>query len=174
MLKRKRKKRRSSAAPALLLWLTLTLSLGMIGVGVAAWQEGIAMGGVISTGDIDPYFERVELVKSSEEQGGVSVSKNDKTLTISIKEAAPGEEYQVKYTVENRGSVPVRLIPDNTSTFQGITVTNNFPEDSIGGNGGSAEGEVTLSLCGEAGPTSKETVYEFNLSLLFRQWCAAP
>ncbi|NLA12269.1 MAG: hypothetical protein GX883_09135 [Firmicutes bacterium] len=154
----------------LLLWLTLTLSLGMIGVGVAAWQEGIAVGGVVSTGYIDPCFESVE---PTEGQGEAFISGDGKTLTFSIEEAVPGQAYLFEYTVENRGSVPVRLTPDNSNTFEGITVTNEFPEDSIGGNGGSAKGMLTISLCGEV-PDAPKGASEFELGLLFRQWCAAP
>ncbi len=151
-----------------MIWITLTLALGMMGVGVAAWQVGIAVGGVISTGDIDPVFKSAEACKA----GSVYISEDKKRISLSIEDAVPGEAYVFAYTIENRGSVPVKLaLEDNQYDPEEISLENEFTRDSIGGNGSSANGTLTISLSGNA---SAETKYEFSMRLLFQQWNAAP
>ena len=162
------KNSKKGVAPAFMIWMTLTLALGMMGAGMAAWQVGIVVGGVISTGDIDPIFKSVK----APEAGSVYISEGKKAITISIENAVPGEAYVFTYTIENRGSVPIKLaLEDNQYDPKEILLKNEFTRDSIGGNGSIADGTLTISLGHNA---SFETKYEFSMKLLFQQWNAAP
>ena len=90
------------------IWIMLTLALGMIGVGAAAWQEGIEIFGVVSTGDIDPVFTSVVFERAAPGDRGdafaagasladvfvnASIINDEKTISISIEGACPGEVF---------------------------------------------------------------------------------
>lgn len=163
------------------IWITLTLALGMIGVGAAAWQEGIQIFGVVSTGDIDPVFTSVG---TGEREGASAVSasiigasvdafniNNDKTISISIEGACPGEVFTIDYSIANRGSVPVSFYTLLENIDPGITFNNSLSEGTLGGNGDSAAGELSIYVGEEV---EEQTSYGFSLTLFFQQCNTVP
>lgn len=139
----------------------------MMGVAVAAWQDGIGIGGTVSTGDIDPVFTWASK--------GADICNNGKTLSISIDDACPGEDFMFDYTVTNRGSIPVHLYDIDVDADDGIEVDNRLFQDFIGSDGDCADGELTIKV-GEVGEDLEESdtpyhsqTYSFDLSLTFRQ-----
>jgi hypothetical protein len=158
----------------------------MIGVGAAAWQEGIQLFGVVSTGDIDPVFESVvfESVAPGDRgdastAAGVSLADvfvnasiiDEKTISISIEGACPGEVFTFKYTIANRGSVPVNFYTCVEKIDTGITFTNSLSEGMLGGNGESVAGELSIRV---EDYVEEKTPYTFSLILSFQQWNITP
>ncbi|MGI6128974.1 MAG: hypothetical protein ACOYEO_02620 [bacterium] len=167
MILKPRRKRRSSA-PVFIIWLTLTLALGMMGVAVAAWQDGIGVSGIVSTGDIDPVFTWVS--------DGASIRNGGKTISISIEDAYPGQSFCFGYTITNRGSIPVSLYNVHVDADYGLEVDSRLFRDFIGGDGDEADGELYIQV-GEVEEDLEESdtthffeTYRFDLNLTFRQW----
>lgn len=161
----------------------------MIGVGAAAWQEGIQFFGVVSTGDIDPVFESVVFEREVPGDRGdvfaaaggasladvfvnASIINDGKTISISIDGACPGEIFTFNYTIANRGSVPVCFytLVENSDP-PGITFSNSLSEGMLGGNGEDVAGELSIHVGNDV---QELTSYKFTLTLFFQQWNIAP
>jgi hypothetical protein len=157
----------------------------MIGVGAAAWQEGIQLFGVVSTGDIDPVFTSVvfERVAPGDRgdafAAGASLADvfvnasiiDEKTISISIEGACPGEVFTFDYTIANRGSVPVNFYTRVENIDPEITFTNSLSKGKLDGNGGSVAGELSIHVGNDV---QELTSYEFILTLFFQQWNITP
>lgn len=151
----------------------MTLALSMIGIGTAAWQDGIGILGVISTGDIDPVFIDFYEADGINDAVCISISDDRKTVSISMEEVCPGDTMVFNYTVANKGSVPVRLklATLGNQNDSAITIANEFPADSfIDGLGDSVSGRLTISVNDEMEELLENTTYTFGLELLFQQW----
>jgi hypothetical protein len=165
MFKRRGTKHKSTQI--VVVWMTTTLALGMMGIGIAAWQDGVEVFGVVSTGDIDPVFTSVSPIG----RGDAFVIDNQKTINISIDDACPGEVFKCEYTVTNRGSVPVSLHFLQENTDSGVRISNHFPKDCIGANGDSAGGTFMIWVGEDVEPSA---TYSFYLTLVFRQLIPDP
>ncbi len=152
-------------------------------MGTAAWQEGIQFFGVVSTGDIDPVFTSVALrggdasATAAADASFADVFVNasiidEKTISISIEGACPGEVFTFDYTIANRGSVPVSFYTLLVEKIDhGITFTNSLSEGMLGGNGESVAGELSIRVEDDV---EEKTPYTFSLRLSFQQWNIAP
>ena len=155
-----------NTAPAIVIWITLTMALGMIGTGIAVWQEGIGISGVVSTGNIAPVFTSAQATSG----GRALITDNQKTIAIAIEEACPGDAFKFGYTVTNYGSVPVRLEIIEENMGPEIRILNLLPRNFIAGNGDSTAGELLIKVCDDAEGLQENTAYNFNLRLFFQQW----
>jgi len=168
----RKRSRKQNLLKGILLWAALTGAFSLAGLGLASWQEGLQIGGVVSTGDIDPVFESVECLYSSE--GGAvsaSISGEGKAIVISVEGAYPGYAAGFAYEVANRGTVPVAFSTAVESSAPGITVVNSLAQGILGGYLSSIPGELRVEVGAEV---EEEGSYAFSLELLFRQWNAAP
>lgn len=168
----RKRSRKQNLLKGILLWAALTGAFSLAGLGLASWQEGLQIGGIVSTGDIDPVFESVECLYSTE--GGTasaSIAGDRKAIVISVEGAYPGYAAAFAYEVANRGTVPVAFSTAVESSSAGITVVNSLPNGILGGYLGSIPGELWIEVGEEV---EEDTSYAFSLKLLFRQWNAAP
>ena len=146
----------------------MTFALGMIGIGAAAWQDGLAIQGVVSTGDIDPVFTSV----FAGSQGEASIVNNGKAISIFVEDACPGDRMVFEYTVENRGSVPLEFCTRINNSDPGLSVISTQAQGILGGNGDSAAGELVVQV--EKDGVEELTTYNFYLELFFQQWSGTP
>lgn len=154
--------------PGILLWVAVTLALGLLGVGFAAWQDGLTIRGTTATGNIDPAFTDCWVAGESvsPSQADVFVTDEGKRLVILIADAHPGYHADFGYLLTNRGSVPVRFETAWEASAPGLAVTNNLPYGVLEPDGGTAEGGLSVTV----GDVEEESQYNFSLTLIFRQW----
>jgi hypothetical protein len=164
----RRKGRKHNFAQTAFIWIVLTIALSMIGAGAASWQDGLGIQGVVSTGEIDPVFTSVTAVP----QGETFIENNGKAISIIIEDVCPGDIISFEYTVENRGSIPLEFSTKVNNCDFGLVVTNTPEQGILGGNGGSAAGELTVQV--EKDGVEELTTYNFYLELFFRQWSGPP
>lgn len=150
--------------------IVLALSLGAVGVGYAAWQEGLAIGGTVATGDIDPVFTRCEVVgeSCSPSRAAALVVADGKRVLIQVHDAYPGYYVRFRYRVTNQGTVPVRFETETHSTDPAVELELSAPAGVIDGRGGFREGDLSLTV----GGAEESKTYDFTVELLFRQWNA--
>jgi hypothetical protein len=147
--------------------IVLIAALGALGVGVAAWQEGLMIEGVASTGEINPVFCDV----SASPRGEVFIDNGGKAISFLVEEASPEEVFDLEYTVENRGSIPLEYYTEVNGCDSGLVVDNTPAQGRLGVNGDSAVGKLTIQV----DPGVREsTIYNFNLELIFWQWSGVP
>lgn len=151
-----------------LIWIVLTIALGMIGAGAAAWQDGLGIQGVVSTGEIDPVFTSV--IAGS--QGEASIVNNGKAISIFVEDACPGNIITFQYEVQNRGSVPLEFCTRINNSNPGLSVASTLVQGILGGNGESAAGELMVQV--EKDEAEELTTYNFDLELFFQQWSGTP
>ncbi|MDD4588481.1 MAG: hypothetical protein PHC60_08850 [Heliobacteriaceae bacterium] len=150
-----------------LVCLALITSLGMVGVGFAAWQEGLVVQGTVGTGNIDPVFTKCELAGESCTPTRVQgdVANAGKSLNITFAEAYPGYYAHLTYRVTNEGTVPVRCETWVSCPASGLRVEHSFPVAVLDG-GSSQTGDLMVYV--EAVEENKK--YDFTAELIFKQW----
>ncbi len=127
--------------------IALVISLGAVGVGFAAWQEGLEIGGAVATGDIDPVFSWCGVAGESCSPGRATavVENNGKRLSIQVHDAYPGYYVRFRYRVTNRGTVPVRFETEVHRADPAIEMELTTPAGVIDGRGGYQEGRPEAS-----------------------------
>ncbi|PKM81510.1 MAG: hypothetical protein CVU89_08410 [Firmicutes bacterium HGW-Firmicutes-14] len=94
-----------------LVFFALIVSLGIVGYSAAAWNTDLHSSGSIMTGNIDPVFTDVYAV-TDYDRSTVDVdiwSNGGKSMFITINDACPDTQVEIKYTITNRGSVPIKF-----------------------------------------------------------------
>lgn len=148
--------------------LAVIISFGAMGVGFAAWQEGMEVQGVVSTGEIDPVFSMCEVLSETCWPGRAQVLLQDggKRLRIHIHDAYPGYHVHFRYRVTNLGTVPVRYVTEVYSASPALEVQLSVPEGVIAGYGDYREGDLWLTV----NNVEEHANYDFYVSLSFQQW----
>lgn len=159
-----------------ILWITLVISISSAGVSVAAWHDGTQIMGTVTTGSIKPLFTNVYVVDQSPNDSSCTVfpeiKTDDKTMTLTVNNAHPGYQAQLRYEITNKGSVPVRYVPEESADYESgiVKVVNQFPkypEDVVLEGGGSAEGTLTLII--DATPEEDAYNLQIQMPMYFEQ-----
>ena len=135
-----------------ILWITLVISISSAGVSVAAWHDGTQIMGTVTTGSIKPLFTNVYVVDQSPNDSSCTVfpeiKTDDKTMTLTVNNAHPGYQAQLRYEITNKGSVPVRYVPEESADYESgiVKVVNQFHQEVLEEDGGNAEGTLTLII----------------------------
>jgi hypothetical protein len=141
-----------------------------MGVGFSAWQDGVDINGVVSTGEIDPVFTLCEVAGESRAPGIAMVMPEDggKRLGIYIQGAYPGYFAHFRYRISNLGTVPVCYETEVHGNTQAFDMDLSAPQGVICGQGDSGEGDLWLTV----GNVEENSDYNFTVDLVFRQWNA--
>ncbi|WP_134642964.1 hypothetical protein [Ammonifex thiophilus] len=153
-----------------LILATLVLLLNAMGVGLAAWQEGLVMKGTVATGEIDPVFTRCEVAGEScaPSRARTWIVDGGKRLILEVQDAYPGYYVRFRYRVANLGTVPVRFVAEAHSANPAILIDLTQPTGIIDGRGNYLEGDLSLTV----GAAEECKDYCFSVCLSFQQWNA--
>jgi hypothetical protein len=138
-----------------LLWFALTASFSLMGVGMASWQSGMAIGGPMHTAHIGVEFTDSlgSQIQSSPPAGWedpvatASINRvSEKQLEINIQNAYPGLQVHFWYEVKNTGTLPLKRKDYNLSLPGDITTyQTSAPPNLIQVNSASV-GEIFLQV----------------------------
>jgi hypothetical protein len=150
-----------------IIYISLIIVLNTAGVGYGNWNMDIKSQSVISTGGIDPVFVECEITEESEREENekaapeeafaviadeaeeevsyVEISEDKKRMDVYIKGAYPGYSAEIKYIIENQGTIPIQCRM-GCGSIDGINVEIEEPEEVIYGFGDSAEGVIRIDL----------------------------
>lgn len=113
------------------IYMTVIISIGAMGVGYAAWSDGLAMEMSITTGNLFNTFKVKEKNLDLDDSKELSMEVDDEnTLKISGK-IYPTFESDFPIVIENQGTIPAKLSKVNTeyggdiSRLQDKTVSKN-------------------------------------------------
>lgn len=150
-----------------ILCLAMIISLSAVGVGFAAWHEGLDIRGVVSTGEMEPVFGSWVIAgeSCSPSRADVWVEGEGKRLAVWVQDAYPGYYLHLRYAVTNLGTIPVQYETEISDSSPGLEVQMSAPQGVID-IGESQEGELWLVASG----VEEEREYDFTLLLGFRQW----
>lgn len=148
--------------------IVMVLSISSAGISLARWQDGTESTGTVTTGTLNAEFSQVQLEGDLPFlcQVDPQIDSDGKTLTINVDDAYPGCVIKIKYTITNSGSVPARYeleAADYDSDF--VKVVNQFPDEVLEGNGGSAEGSLSLNV----NTVPEGESYDLQMALRFKQ-----
>lgn len=91
------------------LLLVLVLCAGAIGAGYGAWSETLIINGTAEVGTVDAEFTWASGNETCQISG---VGSNELTVTVPASEGC----YVIDYTLENTGSIPVKISSINDIT----------------------------------------------------------
>ena len=164
-----KKRRKNNFIQGWLLFFTLTAIFALMGVGMAAWQDGLNIFGKVSTGEFNPVFKRVDTFGNQPGSVNPSISSNGKLISVYINDAEKNDVYKLKYTIANEGTIPLRLEVDggNKDSDSGLGIlSNTLPRKTLE-SGESVEGKLRIKLdCS----VDERTRYDFDIELFFQQW----
>jgi len=135
-----------------ILWIALVLSICSAGISAAGWQDGTQIMGTVTTGSIKPLFTNVYVVDQNPNDSSWTVypqiSEEGRTMTLTVHNAHPGYQAQLKYKITNEGSIPVRYLPEEPADYEPgiVKVVNQFYQEVLEEDGGTAEGTLTLII----------------------------
>lgn len=156
--------------------LALVLVLGMMGGAYAAWEDELAVEGEVETGEMDVQFTDVELTPTEDEVAEVKedaeISEDGKEITFSIENAYPDYEYDVEFTFENKGTIPINAkidiseVSDGPFVISGMTIASNITYDDIAPN------ESQTFSYGQRiqEDADEDEKYEYTISIDAIQW----
>lgn len=155
-----------------LIWIVLTVAFALLGVTVAAWQGGLSVRGISTTGYIDPVFTECD-VRGTRGSGEVEVdvSSDGKRISIFIWDAEPGFTSKFQVNIENRGSLPVWFHTNTYSRNTDVKVTDSLREGLLEAGGDTASGELLVSVDGNA---TADAGCDFSVEMVFKQWNSVP
>ncbi len=153
-----------------LIFFSLTAVFALMGVSMAVWQgEGVFVLGTVSTGEFNPVFTEIDTFGNQPGTVNPSISSNGKSISIYINDAEKNDVYKLKYTISNKGTIPLKLDIDglNKDSDSGLRLLSNTlpqrtlePEENI-------KGRLRLKIDRDL---DERTIYDFDIELLFKQW----
>lgn len=102
------------------LFLVLAIALAGIGVGAAMWSKTLHIDGTVNTGEVNAIFTTANSTEDEEfegkDVGSCSVTgAGTQTLNITINNGYPCYGCTVNFTIDNIGTIPVKVQSFNTS-----------------------------------------------------------
>jgi hypothetical protein len=169
--------------------LILLVALSTLGLAYGAWTETLTINGNVTTGNFDPSFYGAGINYEEDPAGAAScdavLSSDGQNLTITIANAYPGYHCEGGATIQNYGTVPVKIHdwPETPSTpFFTIFLHNTsmavvpdggsfvIPVDDPAINGYTVYGGISFDFTMPASETGGEGLsYTFTYSLLATQ-----
>ncbi|MCG9969324.1 hypothetical protein L9W92_15000 [Pelotomaculum terephthalicicum JT] len=149
--------------------IALAIALNTIGVGYAAWQNGLQVEGVVATGYIDPQFTSCAVVENCfPGRAEAMLDGQGKRLILQIYDAYPGYYAHFRFQVANQGTVPVSYTARIDNNTPEVAIRISDTQGIIGGAGGSQYGDLWLTV----GNVDENSDYLFTVDLAFQQWDA--
>lgn len=154
-----------------LLVLCLIMAFALTGVAYAAWTDTLVINGSVGTGKLNLIFTGATVTDN--EQGRdvasttASIGTDEKTLDIAITNAYPGYQAIVKYTIQNEGTVPVKLKAITPNVPAVLTVNNTAAAGITLAPGESREYTLT-HLVGDS--ALENQTYTYKVQLDFTQF----
>lgn len=152
----------------------LMIALMAVGVSYAMWDKTLYINGTVNTGEVNAIFTTATCTEVPEAEGKDVGSctvegAGTQTLTVTILNGYPCYGCTVDFTVDNTGSIPVKVQsltvvppqPEISFTFAGIAVG-----DQIDG-GASQAGSILIHV--EQSADELET-YTFSIEIYLVQW----
>ena len=160
--------RRKRFPPLGLLSITVLLSLCITGVGYATWTDEIAIDATAETGYIDVVLTQGDC--SHPDIITCSVSESDPhTLEVILTNAPPGD-YACDFTIENTGTIPVKIqsidipeIPGVEVSVSGVAVGTQIEQAGVEPD--SVEGAVLVTV-----HEGCQVTCSFEIAFSFVQW----
>jgi len=157
-----------------IVFLVLVMALGTLGIGYAMWDKTLHTVGSVNTGEVDAIFTTATCTEDPEADGKdvgscSVVGAGTQTLTITITNGYPCYGCTVDFTIDNVGTVPVKVqsldlsgVPaEITVTWTTVTVGDQIEP------GGSAPGDIHIHVEQEAGELAS---YTFSAKIYLVQW----
>ncbi|MDF9409004.1 MAG: hypothetical protein A4E52_00553 [Pelotomaculum sp. PtaB.Bin013] len=153
----------------IIICVALAIALNAIGLGYAAWQNGLQFEGVVATGYIDPRFSSCEVLENCSPGRAKAVLEGQgKRLALHVHDAYPGYYARFRFQVTNQGTVPVGYTARINNDTPEVDIKVSDAQGIIGGAGGSQYGDLWLTV----GNVDENSNYNFTVDLAFQQWDA--
>lgn len=157
-----------------ILALVLVFVLGTLGVGYAMWDKTLFIDGTVNTGEVDAIFTTAECVEDPEAEGKdvgscTLTGVGEQTLTITITNGYPCYGCTVNFTVDNIGTIPVKVEsfdlsgvpPEITVTWTDLVLGTQIEPN------GSVPGDLHIHVLQTA---DELATYTFSAKILLVQW----
>jgi hypothetical protein len=127
------------------------VAINFIGIGYSIWGSSVSVNEIISTGNIDTIVSNCivdqnysQLDNNNGATASTVINTDKKGFRILINGAYPEFSTRIKYTVTNRGSVPVKCrINDVSNAPIALSIVN---PDGLVGYGESKDGYINLTV----------------------------
>ena len=137
-----------------------------MGVSLAAWGDELKIHGNVTTGHLDLIFIDVSTFGSQPGPVSADIWDQGKRITISVEDAHENDVYKLDYTIENKGSLPVKFDIALKSSDPALRLVNTLPQKAIE-PGESLGGKLRIKV----GKGLEEfTEYGLSVELYFNQW----
>lgn len=171
-IKNKLKKKKRMKSRRGVIYLTLIIFLNIVGIGYGIWENGIVVETTISTGNMNAIFSCYKIIHQEHAEDSkrltftdVDISDKGDKLDVIIQDAEPGYSATIAYTIENRGSIPVKC-KINGGNPGPVKITVEEPMDIIEALGGSWQGTIHI----EIDDVVENENYRATVNLTFEQY----
>ena len=106
----RRRKRRKVSGKMAVLYISMIISLGAMGVGYAAWNDGLKVNMNITTGNIDAWHVIEEEVFRVDDGELIFTLSEDKRTLIIDGEVYPTFNMNIPIEIKDKGTVPSKII----------------------------------------------------------------
>lgn len=157
-----------------LICLALVLTLGLMGVGYAMWSKTLDISGTVNTGEVNAIFTTATCTEDPEAEGKdvgscEVLGAGTQTLTITITNGYPCYGCTVDFTVDNTGTIPVK-VQSLSAIGAPSEITVNWTGLICGTQiepGMSAPGDIHVHVEQSA---AELATYTFSAEILLVQW----
>jgi len=166
----------------------LVLAVIVLGAALAMWSEALTVDVTVNTGKVDVSIVNAicsdtgpdpQASGFSNEEGKdvascyVEISPDGNSATVTISNAYPGYRVEVYLTVENKGTIPVKLYGHEISEYDesALRVRLTTPEYTQIHPGETSTYTLCITVLQDA---EQEASYSVTVTLTFAQWNEVP
>ncbi len=168
------------------MFLSALLLAAIIGVGYAMWSETLRVNVTVNTGEVDVEFSDWSCSDTGIDPGkdkdvaSCTVEEEEYDdegdvikLLVTIDDGYPCYYANITMTIDNIGTVPVKLLGHSFSGLDGLPleVSLEIPEDTQIDPGDSQDYKLNIHILQEA---EENATYSFELTMQFAQWNEVP
>jgi len=159
--------------------ISIVIFFCVIGIGYSKWNGGIELTSLLSTGSMDVVFDSCEISEKKNQSPEIpadakafdpQISPRGKNIYVVIEDACPGYSATIKYSITNKGDIPVycKLI---TGAEDVDIIVIDKPTEVLEANGGSCAGKIEIRIPDNTTDnTTENTNYNLVLSLDYVQY----